>query len=152
MPSNDSIESQKIAKMIDGQLQKKAYRLTELEDADIVIYFSAEMLGAKTQTGTISTPVQTQVYNPYTGLSTLQTTGYKSQSYSTTKHQREIRIQFHDGRKLRAKEKETILWEAVGKSGGSSADIIKVAPGIISSIFEELGKDSDSKSHEKNIQ
>ena len=152
MSGNDSIESKKIVTMIREQLQKRTYRLTELEDADIVISFSAEMLGAKTKTGTISTPVQTSVYDPVTGLSTLQTTGYSTQSYTTTKHQREIRIQFHDGRKLRAKEKETILWEAVGKSGGSSADIIKVAPGIISSIFEELGKDSDSKSHEKNIQ
>ena len=110
------------------------------------------MLGAKTQTGTISTPVQTQVYNPYTGLSTLQTTGYQSQSYSTTKHQREIRIQFHDGRKLRAKEKETISWEAVGKSSGHTGDIIGVAPGIIASIFEEIGKDSDSKVHLKAMQ
>ena len=46
---------------------------------------------------------------------------------------------------MRAKEKETLLWEAVGKSGGHIADIIDVAPAIISSIFEELGKDSDSK-------
>ena len=149
VPGNDSIESKKIVKMIREQLQKRTYRLAELEDADIVISFSAEMLGAKTKTGTISTPVQTSVYDPVTGLSTLQTTGYSTQSYTTTKHQREIRIQFHDGRKLRAKEKETILWEAVGKSGGSSADIIMVAPAIIASIFEELGMDTNSKLHVK---
>jgi len=59
--------------------------------------------------------------------------------------------QFHDGGKLRAKEKETILWEAVGKSGGTSADIIMVAPAIVASIFEELGKDSDSKGYSKEL-
>lgn len=151
LPGNNSIESKKIVKIIKGQLQKKMYRLTELEEADIVISFSAEMLGAKTKTGTINTPVQTQVYDAYTGLSTLQTTGYRSQSYSATEHQREIRVQFHDGRKLRAKENETILWEAVGKSGGSSSDIIAVAPAIIASIFEEIGRDSDSKKHVKGL-
>jgi hypothetical protein len=46
-------------------------------------------------------------------------------------------------------EQETILWEAVGKSGGSSADIIMVAPAIIASIFEELGMDTNSKLHVK---
>jgi hypothetical protein len=149
-PGNDSIESKKIVRMIREQLQKRAYRKTELENADIVVSFSAEMLGAKTKTGTTSTPVNTQVYNPTTGLTTTQTTGYNTQSYTTTTHQREIRIQFHDGEKLRAKEKETLLWEAVGKSGGSSADIIYVAPAIIASIFEELGKDANSKLYMKD--
>ena len=149
LTGDNTIESKKIVKLIEGQLQKKMYRLTELDDANIIITFSAGMLGAKTVTGISNTPIKTWVTNPYTGMSVQQTTGYKSQSYSTTTHQREIRIQFHDGRKLRAKEKETILWEAVGKSGGSSADIIMVAPAIIASIFEELGMDTNSKLHVK---
>ena len=151
LPGNNSIESKKITKIIRDQLQVKGYRPTKLEDADIIISFSAEMLGAKTKVGTISTPVQTSVYDPYTGFSTLQTTGYTSSSYSTTLHQREIRIQFHNGRKLRAKENETILWEAVGKSSGTTGDIIGVAPEIIDSIFDEIGRDVNSKLHHKEF-
>ena len=152
LPGNDSIESKKIVRMIGEQLQLKGYKLKKLEDADIIVSFSAEMVGAKTKVGTINTPIQTSVYNPSTGFSSLETTGYTSHSYSTTQHQREVRIEFHDGKKLRANEKGTILWEAVGKSSGSTGDIIGVAPGIIASIFEEIGKDSDSKVHSKAMQ
>jgi len=147
LTGDNTIESKKIVKLIEGQLQKKMYRLTKLDDANIIITFSAEMLGSKTKIGTKNTPIKTWVTNPYTGMSVHQTTGYKSQSYSTTTHQREIRIQFHDGIKFRTKEKESIVWEAVGKSSGSSSDIIFVAPEIITSIFKEIGTDSDSKLH-----
>ena len=152
LPGNDSIESKKIVRIIGEQLQLKGYKLKKLEDADIIVSFSARMVGAKTKVGSINTPIQTSVYNPSTGLSSLETTGYTSHSYSTTQHQREIRIEFHDGKKLRAKEKETISWEAVGKSSGRAGDIIGVAPGIIASIFEEIGKDSDSRVHSKAMQ
>ena len=152
LPGNNSIESKKIVRIIGEQLQLKDYKLKKLEDADIIVSFSARMVGAKTKVGSINTPIQTSVYNPSTGFSSLETTGYTSHSYSTTQHQREIRIEFHDGKKLRAKEKETISWEAVGKSSGSTGDIIGVAPGIIASIFEEIGKDSDSRVHSKAMQ
>ena len=152
LPGNDSIESKKIVRIIGEELQLKGYKSKKLEDADVIISFSAEMVGGKTKVGTISTPIQTSVYNPSTGFSSLQTTGYTSHSYSTTEHQREVRIEFHDGKKLRANGKGTILWEAVGKSSGTTGDIIGVAPEIIASIFEEIGKDSDSKIHSKASQ
>jgi hypothetical protein len=150
LPGNESIESKKIVKMIGEQLQQRKYRLTDFESAEIVILFSAEMLGAKTKTGTTSTPIRTEVYDSATDQTYMKTTGYSTQSYTTTTHQKEIRIQFHNGKKLRAKEKETIVWEAVGKSSGREVDIIMVAPAIISSIFEELGKDADSKGYAKD--
>ena len=154
LPGKENIENKKIVMMIEKQLQSKGYQLTRLDNADIVISFSAEILGTKTTTGSYSTPTDIGVPELLMGsmvLSTRRTTGYKTHSYTTTSHQSEIRIQFHSGRKLRAKESETLLWEAVGKSSDSSADIIYVAPGIIDGIFEEIGKDSDSKSYEKEI-
>jgi len=154
LPGNKSIEHKKIVMMIEKQLQAKGYQLTKLENADIVISFSAEILGTKTTTGSYNTPINIEVPELLMGtmvLSTRRTTGYKTHSYTTTSQQSEIRIQFQSGKKLRAKESETLLWEAVGKSSGSSSDIIYVAPGIIDGIFEEIGKDSDSKSYQKEI-
>jgi uncharacterized protein DUF4136 len=149
-PGDKSIESQKIATIIKSELQTKGFHnFTTLDNADIIVGFSGAMLGSKTNTGTVNTPVQTQVLDLNTGISSLQTTGYKSNTYSRTSHQREIRIQFYDGQKLRSKQSNPILWEAVGKSSGSSDDIILVSPQIISSMFEEFGKNANSKKHTK---
>lgn len=146
-----SIESQKIEKIIKGELSLKGFRPIEIESADIIITFTAEMLGSKTSVETSNQPIQTPVYNPITGLTTYQTTGYRSNTYSTTAHHREIRIQFYDGARLRNNESDPLLWQGVGKSSGSSRDIIKVAPQIVASIFEEIGKDADSKRYIKKI-
>ena len=154
VPGNESIENKKIVMMIEKLLQSKGYQLRRLENADIVISFSAEILGTKTTTGSYDTPINIEVPELLMGnmvLSTRRTTGYKTHSYNTTSHQSEIRIQFHNGKKLRSKESETLLWEAVGKSSGWSSDIIYIAPGIIGGIFEEIGKDADAKSYEKEI-
>ena len=140
MPGNDSIESKKIVKMIKNQLQIKGYRPEKLEDADIIISFSAEM-GAKTKSRKTNSPIYSEDLS--TGFNIL--IRYKSNSYTYTEHPGEVRVRFHDGKKFRAKEKKTILWEAVGKSSDMEGDIIRVAPKIIASIFEEIGKDSDSK-------
>jgi hypothetical protein len=140
MPGNDSIESKKIVKIIKNQLQIKGYRPEKLEDADIIISFSAEMRAEK-KLGTRNIPIYSE--DPSSGFNIL--VGYESSSYNYTEHPGEVRVRFHDGKKFRAKEKKTILWEAVGKSSGKEGDIIRVAPKIIASIFEEIGKDSDSK-------
>jgi len=150
LQGDGSIESKKFAKLIKIELQENGFvNFTSLENADIVVGYSGGMLGSSTHVGSTNTPVQVQVFDPLTGYTSAQTTGYKTNTYSRTSHQREIRIQFYDGVKLRAKKDNPLLWEAVGKSSGSSSDIIAVAPQIIDSIFEEIGKDADSVKHSK---
>jgi hypothetical protein len=138
MPGNDSIESKKIVKIIKNQLQVKGYRPEKLEDTDIIISFSAEM-GAKTKLRKTNSPIYSEDLS--TGFNIL--IRYKSNSYTYTEHPGEVRVRFHDGKNLEQKKK-TILWEAVGKSSDMKGDIIRVAPKIMASIFEEIGKDSDS--------
>ena len=65
MPGNDSIESKKIVKIIKNQLQVKGYRPEKIEDADIIISFSAEM-GAKTKLGATNSPIYSE--DPSTGF------------------------------------------------------------------------------------
>ncbi len=109
---NKSVTSQKIKKIIKDELALKDFRPTTAKKADIIVSFTAGLVGSNTNVG--------------------------------NSDHREIRIHFYDGVTWRSKKNDLLLWRGVGKSSGFTRDIIKVAPQIVASIFEEVGKDANS--------
>jgi len=145
LTGDDSIESIKIQRMIQDNLKKRGFISADLQESDIIITFSAAMLGSKSVVSTSHTPIRSNVYNPITKTTSSQITGYRSESYSTDYHLREIRIQFHDGNLYREQRENSIIWTGVGKSKGKTSDIIAVAPEIVESILDYLNQEVDSK-------
>ncbi len=140
---NQTIESRKVQKILNQSLIKRGFIPSNYDDAKIIVIFSAGMLGSHT----VSNPITRNVTDPYSGLTVAKVQG----SSVDTEFRREIRIQFHDGSLFRMKSQDSILWEAVGKSSGSSSDIIRVAPGIIEGILDNLNKDVDSEKSRKFV-
>ena len=104
-----------------------------------------KFLGSKKHDYSFNTPVYGLVIDPATGVQSQIVTGYNQHfgSYITTAN--EIRIKFHNGELFRKKDKNSILWEAVGKKDGFSPYILKKAPYMVTNILTQLNKNSDAK-------
>ena len=144
-----TIESKKIARSIRNEMVSRDYQPGSPDTADIIVAFQAGLTESNTETLSSILPINNRFYLLTPGTTTSQTTGYKTQVDSATKHHIEIQLQLYEGNRLRDKHPRPELWDGVGKREGTTLDIIALADEIVWAIFQELGHDSDSVLHRK---
>ena len=142
---NAMIESKKVREYLRNELNKLGFSKGEYDDSKVILTFLVKFLGSKKHNYSFSTPVYGLAIDPATGLQSQIVTGYNQHSSSYVTNANEIRIQFHDGELFRKKDKNSILWEAVGKRDGFSPYILKKAPYMVTNILTQLNKNSDAK-------
>jgi hypothetical protein len=139
------IESKKVREYLRNELNKLGFSKGEYDNSKVILTFLVKFLGSKKHDYSFSTPVYGLVIDPATGVQSQIVTGYNQHFGSYTTNANEIRIQFHNGELFRKKDKNSILWEAVGKKGGFSPYILKKAPYMVTNILTQLNKNSDAK-------
>jgi len=139
------IESKKVREYLRNELDKLGFSKGEHDNSKVILTFLVKFLGSKKHNYSFSTPIYGLVIEPATGVQSQIVTGYNQYSGSYTTNANEIRIQFHDGKLFRKKDKNSILWEAVGKKDGFTPYILKKAPHMVTNILTQLNKNSDAK-------
>ena len=139
------IESKKVQEYLRNELNKLGFSKGEYDNSKVILTFLVKFLGSKKHTYSFSTPVYGLAIDSTTGLQSQIVTGYNQHSGSYVSNANEIRIQFHNGELFRKKDKNSILWEAVGKRDGFSPYILKKAPYMVTNILTQLNKNSDAK-------
>ena len=139
------IESKKVREYLRNELDKLGFSRGEHSNSKIILTFMVKFLGSKKHNYSLSTPIYGLVIDHPTRVQSQIVTGYNQHSGFYTTNANEIRIQFHDGKLFRKKDKNSILWEAVGKKDGFTPYILKKAPHMVTNILTQLNKNSDAK-------
>ena len=142
---DEMIESKKIREYLRNELDKLGFSKGEYDNSNVVLTFLVKFLGSKKNNYSFRTPVNGLVIDPATGMQSQIVAGYNQYFDSYITNANEIRIQFHDGELFRKKDKNSILWEAVGKKNGFSPYILRKAPYMVTNILTQLNKNSDAK-------
>lgn len=148
---NSSIENKKIRNILYRQLSQRGFEKSAPKDAAIIVVLSSGILGSENKIRSSSQPVYSQYTDGATGMPMQQVSGYHTSVSSTTYHQKEIRLEFLDAQLVKEKSKEQILWEAVGRSSGSSSEIIKTAELMLSSMLDKLNESVDAEESNKML-
>jgi len=142
---DEMIESKKVREYLRNELNKLGFSKGEYDNSEVILTFLVKFLGSKKHNYSFSTPIYGLVINPVTGVQSQIVTGYNQRFGSYTTNTNEIRLQFHNGELFRKEDKNSILWEAVGKKGGFSPYILKKAPYMVTNILTQLNKNSNAK-------
>ena len=139
------IESKKVQEYLRNEINKLGFSKGEYDNSKVILTFLVKFLGSKKHNYSFSTPAYGLIIDPATGMQSQIVTGYNQHSGFYTTNANEIRIQFHDGKLFRKKDKNSILWEAVGKKDGFSPYILKKAPCMVTKILTQLNQNSNAK-------